>query len=129
MSRNDRVPIIAVMDPVEGNGPNNLPVVTWPLKQAADALRLDEAEVLLHPFMEPAQVQLAAVLLLAAMAVLFCQLWVAQIRDFKRLNDAKFDILNRMAPLLAFDSSGATPIYSFRPFERDLTGHRHSAPD
>jgi hypothetical protein len=60
-----------------------------------------------------------AVFLLCGMAVLFCQLWIAQIRDFKRLNDAKFDVLNRMAPQVVFDISKPAEIVSFRPFERE----------
>lgn len=58
-----------------------------------------------------------AVFLLCAMAILFCELWVAQIRDFKRLNDAKFDVLNRMSPLVEFDPSSPGRLTSFRPFE------------
>jgi len=53
------------------------------------------------------------------MAILFCQLWLAQIRDFKRLNDAKFEILNQMAPQLEFDTSQPGRIRSYRPFERE----------
>jgi hypothetical protein len=64
-------------------------------------------------------IAVGAVLLLSAMAILFCELWLAQIRDFKRLNDAKFDVLNRMAPLLVFDVSGSTPINSFQPFAQE----------
>src|SRR3954451_4164659 len=43
-------------------------------------------------------VGVTAVVLLCMRAVLFCQLWLAQIRDFKKLNDAKFEVLNQMAP-------------------------------
>ncbi len=60
-----------------------------------------------------------AVLLLCIMAILFCQLWLAQIRDFKRLNDAKFEILNSMAPLLDFDASKPGSVRSYRPLERE----------
>src|ERR1051325_4709464 len=62
---------------------------------------------------------IGAVFLLCGMAILFCQLWVAQIRDFKRLNDAKFDVLNRMAPLVDFHPSSPGKIVSYRPFERE----------
>jgi hypothetical protein len=60
-----------------------------------------------------------AVFLLCLMAILFCQLWVAQIRDFKRLNDAKFEVLNRMAPRVVFSSSGPATVVSARPFEQE----------
>ncbi len=60
-----------------------------------------------------------SVVLLCMMAILFCELWLAQIRDFKRLNDAKFDVLNRMAPLLDFDASQPGSVRSYRPFERE----------
>jgi hypothetical protein len=60
-----------------------------------------------------------AVVLLCMMAVLFCQLWLAQVRDFKRLNDAKFEVLNQMARLIDFDSSNPGRVRSYRPFERE----------
>ncbi|MBV9067987.1 MAG: hypothetical protein JO093_16340 [Acidobacteria bacterium] len=60
-----------------------------------------------------------AVVLLCMMAVLFCQLWIAQIRDFKKLNDAKFEVLNQMAPLLDFDPSNPSRVRSYQPFERE----------
>jgi Flp pilus assembly protein TadB len=60
-----------------------------------------------------------AVVLLCMMAVLFCQLWIAQIRDFKKLNDAKFEVLNQMAPLLDFDPSNPNRVRSYQPFERE----------
>jgi hypothetical protein len=64
-------------------------------------------------------VGVVAVLLLCMMAVLFCQLWLAQVRDFKRLNDAKFEVLNQMAPLLEFDPSNPARVRSYQPFERE----------
>ena len=45
----------------------------------------------------------AAVAILASMAVLFCAPWIGQIRDFKKLNNAKFSVLNEMAPIIEFD--------------------------
>lgn len=60
-----------------------------------------------------------AVVLLCMMAILFCQLWLAQVRDFKRLNDAKFEVLNQMARLIDFDSSNPGRVRSYRPFERE----------
>lgn len=64
-------------------------------------------------------VGVVAVTLLCLMAVLFCQLWVAQIRDFKSLNDAKFQILNEMARFLDFDPSTPGRVHSYRPLERE----------
>lgn len=60
-----------------------------------------------------------AVVLLCMMAILFCQLWLAQVRDFKRLNDAKFDVLNQMARSIDFDLSNPGRVRSYRPFERE----------
>jgi hypothetical protein len=62
-------------------------------------------------------IAVGTVLLLCLTAILFCQLWIAQVRDFKRLNNAKFKILNRMAPLLAFESSSPGGVISYRPLE------------
>jgi hypothetical protein len=39
---------------------------------------------------------------LAAMGAIFCTLWIGQIRDFKSLNNAKFEVLNAIAPCVAF---------------------------
>jgi hypothetical protein len=64
-------------------------------------------------------VGIGAVLLLSGMAILFCELWLAQIRDFKRLNDAKFHVLNQMAPSLAFAASDSHSVSSFQPFARE----------
>jgi hypothetical protein len=59
------------------------------------------------------------VVLLCMMAILFCQLWLAQVRDFKRLNDAKFEVLSQMARLLDLDPSNPGRVRSYRPFERE----------
>ncbi len=45
---------------------------------------------------------LATIVLLAGMASLYCTLWIGQIRDLKELNNAKFSVLNEMAPFVAF---------------------------
>ena len=58
-------------------------------------------------------------LVLCIMAVLFCSLWLGQITDFKYLNNAKFKILNEMAPLLEFDLAHPDQLSSFRPFEKE----------
>jgi hypothetical protein len=63
----------------------------------------------------------AAVGVLSAMAVLFSALWVGQIRDFKKLNNAKFTVLNDMAPHLEFDPGNPGAVISFCPFEKEWT--------
>ena len=54
-----------------------------------------------------------AIVTLAGMGMLLCTLWIGQIRDFKALNNAKYDVLNAMAPLVRFapkdDRVSATP--------------------
>lgn len=60
-----------------------------------------------------------AVVVLCIMAILFCILWVGQIRDFKKLNNAKFEVLNEMAPRLEFDGERPGTIVSYRPFEEE----------
>lgn len=50
---------------------------------------------------------------------LFCSLWLGQITDFKYLNDAKFKVLNEMAPQMEFDLSHPNQIASFCPFEKE----------
>ena len=47
-------------------------------------------------------VGVCSVVILAAMAALFCTYWLGQIGDFKALNAAKFAVLNDMAPSVAF---------------------------
>jgi hypothetical protein len=64
-------------------------------------------------------VAISAVVLLCVMAMLFCSLWIGQIRDFKALNNAKFDVLNEMAPRVCFSESGSDPRMSFEPFARE----------
>jgi hypothetical protein len=61
----------------------------------------------------------AAVAVLSIMAMLFCGLWVGQIRDFKKLNNAKFSVLNEMAPRVEFDSANPDHLVSYRPFEKE----------
>ena len=42
-------------------------------------------------------IMLLAILILSGMGALLCVLWTGQIRDFKELNAAKFEVLNAMA--------------------------------
>jgi hypothetical protein len=60
-----------------------------------------------------------AVVVLSGMAVLYCTLWTGQIRDLKELNNAKFDILNAMAPSVCFGESAQDKRVSYCPFERE----------
>ncbi len=64
-------------------------------------------------------VGLGADVLLCIMAILFCALWIGQIRDFKNLNNAKFSVLNEMAPKVDFDASNPGAITSFCPFDKE----------
>jgi hypothetical protein len=56
---------------------------------------------------------------LSVMAFLFCLLWIGQIRDFKKLNNAKFAVLNAMAPNLDFDFEKPGAVVSYCPFEKE----------
>ena len=60
-----------------------------------------------------------AVAVLSTMAILFCFLWIGQIRDFKKLNNAKFAILNEMAPQLDFHPERPGEVTSFCPFDKE----------
>jgi hypothetical protein len=64
-------------------------------------------------------VGLASIVVLSIMAMLFCALWVGQIRDFKKLNNAKFDVLNEMAPRIEFDIEHPGIVSSYTPFDRE----------
>ncbi|EXI76999.1 MAG: hypothetical protein AW10_04101 [Candidatus Accumulibacter appositus] len=64
-------------------------------------------------------VGLSADALLSVMAILFCALWIGQIRDFKNLNNAKFIVLNEMAPSVDFDIDNPGSVISFCPFEKE----------
>lgn len=62
---------------------------------------------------------LAADTFLCLMAILFCALWIGQIRDFKNLNNAKFFVLNEMAPLIEFDVANPGAVKSYCPFDKE----------
>ena len=62
-------------------------------------------------------VLIVAILLLAAMGMLLCTLWRSQIHDLKELNNAKFKVLNTMAPAVRF-GPGDNRI-SARPFDQE----------
>jgi len=60
-------------------------------------------------------VSLIGVIVLSSMGILLCHLWKNQIRDYKSLNDAKFWVLNEMAPLVRFPDGAS----SYEPFRRE----------
>lgn len=60
-----------------------------------------------------------AVIVLGSMAALFCSLWIGQIKDFKELNNAKFKVLNEMAPHIAFSENLTDPRISYSPFDKE----------
>ena len=62
---------------------------------------------------------LFTIIVLSGMAILFCSLWIGQIRDFKSLNNAKFEIINSMAPHVEFDPDHPGTITSFCSFEKE----------
>ncbi len=66
-----------------------------------------------------ALVSLIGVIVLSFMAGLYCSLWIAQIRDFKQLNHAKFQVLNNMAKLVKFSQEEKDIRSSYQPFEKE----------
>ncbi len=56
------------------------------------------------------------VLIFAGFATVFCSLWIGQITDFKKLNQAKFEVINQMAPNLDFESN---EVKSYEPFDKE----------
>lgn len=57
------------------------------------------------------------VLILAGFATVFCSLWIGQINDFKKLNQAKFDVINKMATNIKFGEN--QDIVSYEPFDKE----------
>ena len=64
-------------------------------------------------------VGLIAIFMLCIMAILLCSLWLGQIADFKYLNNAKFKVLNEMAPHIEFDIEHPNQFNSYCPFEKE----------
>ncbi len=64
-------------------------------------------------------VGLTAVGTLATMACAFCLLWIGQIRDFKKLNNAKFAVLQEMAQDIEFDPDHPGVLVSYQPFAKE----------
>jgi hypothetical protein len=55
---------------------------------------------------------------LSVMGAIFCTLWIGQIRDFKSLNNAKFEVLNAIAPNVAFGKENDGRV-SATPFAKE----------
>lgn len=64
-------------------------------------------------------VAVITIIILCAMAMLFCTLWVSSILNAKALNKAKFDVLTEMAPLVKFSNEPNDERESFEPFQKE----------
>jgi len=63
---------------------------------------------------------LLMIFLLSCLAILFCSLWIEQIKDFKKLNTAKFEVINAMAERLYFKCTDEKIILnSYKPFAKE----------
>jgi hypothetical protein len=60
-------------------------------------------------------VSVVAICAFAVVGILLCSLWTGQIRDFKMLNNAKFEVLNAMAPWVTFPTNAR----SAQPFLKE----------
>ena len=49
------------------------------------------------------------------MGFVLCMYWVHQLRDYKLLNNVKFEVLNEMAPSVKFEDGGV----SYEPFAKE----------
>ena len=59
-------------------------------------------------------------LVLTAVACIFCVFWLRQVQDWKALNAAKFEVLNEMAQKVRFEGpSGLSVAESHRPFDKE----------
>jgi len=56
---------------------------------------------------------------LCGIAILFCCLWIGQIKDFKTLNYAKFEVLTEMAPHLEYDLEFPDIFTPYCPFDKE----------
>lgn len=65
-------------------------------------------------------VAIVFIMVLCAMAFMFCSHWIAQIADAKQLNNAKFKVLEEMAQRLVFEADGVElSARSHKPFVRE----------
>jgi hypothetical protein len=60
---------------------------------------------------------LGGVALISTLGCLFCWLWLGQVQAYKKLNGAKFEVLNHMAPRIRFDVDD--DCISADPFRRE----------
>jgi hypothetical protein len=60
-----------------------------------------------------------SVIVLSAVAIFFCIYWFKQILDFKKLNTAKFYVLNKMAPNVECNPDNPGIITPFCSFEKE----------
>ena len=58
-------------------------------------------------------------IVLSAMAIIFCSLWLGSILQAKELNRAKFEVLNAMAPRIRFGNDAKDERVSFEPFQKE----------
>lgn len=65
-------------------------------------------------------IAICAILALSATTIIFCSYWIQQIDDSKQLNNAKFELLNEMAPRLVFEAGGFTSqAKSYSPLQKE----------
>jgi hypothetical protein len=66
---------------------------------------------------------LTLVCLFSILAAIYTRYWLEQVKSYKRLNTAKFDIINKMAPDIAFDNQlfdkEIVDIVSSEPFKKE----------
>jgi hypothetical protein len=63
---------------------------------------------------------LICIAILAIMAALFTSLWINQIKDFKALNNAKFQIINEVSSNIIFTTiTSSSEVKSFEPFKKE----------
>lgn len=58
-------------------------------------------------------------IVLSAMAIIFCSVWIGSILQAKELNTAKFEVLNAMAPRIRFGNDAKDERVSFEPFQKE----------
>lgn len=62
----------------------------------------------------------ALVVLICIISGVFCALWKEEIIKYKKINAAKFDVINKMAPHVDFDiKSPHTRVVSYEPFLKE----------
>lgn len=64
-------------------------------------------------------VGVGSVIVLSTMAILYCSLWIGQIRDLKELNNAKFTVINEMARHVSFGDGKNEKLISYQPFKKE----------